>query len=781
MERENYYILLNLTIDPPETDLSVIDATILQKKAEWSRLRNHPTKGLQAQKFINMIPDMEQVMRDEALRAQEAAAAAATIEKGKEAKLSEIDSHIDILMGKGFIADEDIARLAEIHGIDKTEIQGIILSKKNARFIHVDQQINLRMGKGYLTEAEVSKIARQNGLDPAELRNRVRCPIVRDEKDAGEHKSRPIEKSIEKAISDNLNIIGKSSLYDFLGVPENAELEALQEKAAKKKKDLSLSAKKDAVFTASNILVGHCLTTFKTNDTRIAYDVSLATAKLAALESDINIAAANNRVRHEYVDILIAKAMKFGMDRQEAADYLQEYCRKKKYRLESKPKARRKQVMALGAALLAGVVLLGAGFAFWSFHQASSLKNEYARLLASVEAQPEPLQKIALLETYVKTHEPGELVTAAAGRISEIRTTLGEDRLNRFLKETDALVQAGEYKKALEAYNRQLSETTDAAGKKILADRIQKAHVLSESADFEALSAVSLSGEADQKMALYRKYLTDHPEGKNKDRVNALVNEMSGEYFIYVTKQMEVYNQVEKWEDSYQLGRQYIDLYDNSNSDRIKQMLPELEERIRGEKIFAGLREKAAARGEDYAAALQIFREYLAAYPETVISGKIQKEMARLKDLITAQAVEKATQNLRAELAKTGGRFAERAPGVVVDTRTGLMWQMMDSSAVESGKCLTYDDGKEYVKQLKAGGFSDWRLPTPAELTGLHVTAPVFPSPGAKTYWSSENYTGYADGWHVMVDTLASEDGARWEVVKKDALECGAVRAVRNP
>lgn len=781
MERENYYILLNLSIDPPEMDPGVIEAAILQKKAEWSRLRNHPTKGLQAQKFINMIPDIEQVMRDDALRQQEAADAVETIEKGKEAKLSEIESHIDILMGKGFIADEDIARLADTHGVDKGEIQGIIAAKKNAHYIRVDQQINLRMGKGYLTEAELSKIAKQNGMEISELRSRVHCPIVKDEKEAGEIKSRPLEKAIEKAINDNLNIIGKSSLYDFLGALENSELETLQEKASKKKKDISLSAKKDAMVTASNILVGHCLTIFKTNETRIAYDVSLATAKLASLESDINIAAANNRIRHEYVDILINKAMQFGMDRQEAIDYLREYCQKKKYRLESKPEIKQKLVLVAGAAVLAAVVLIVGGVIFISTYQTSSLKTEYKKLLTTIDAQNAPEAKIAILEQYIKSHEPGEWVTDAESRVNKLKQVLVAGRLNRFLKEADALVQAGEYKKALALYNGQLASSTDAGSKKILTDLIQKTLALSEQKDFEAVSAISLKGEPDQKMALYRKYLADHPDGKNKNQVNALINEMSGEYFIYVTKQVEAYNQAEKWEDSYQLCKQYTEIYDNSNSDRIKQLLPDLEEKIRGEKIFAGLVEKAAAKGTDYAAALEIFKEYLEAYPDTTISTKIQKEIDRFNELITAQAAEKAAQDLRAQLAKTGGRFVERTAGAVVDTRTGLMWQLMDSAAIEGKECLTYDEGKDYVKNLKTGGFSNWRLPTPAELTGLHEGSPAFSAIGPKTYWTSENYTGYADGWHVMVDTLTTADGVHWGIEKKDSMECGAVRAVRNP
>lgn len=295
------------------------------------------------------------------------------------------------------------------------------------------------------------------------------------------------------------------------------------------------------------------------------------------------------------------------------------------------------------------------------------------------------------------------------------------------------------------------------------------------------MTAISLTGNPDQKMELFQKYLADHPEGKNREQVKTLVGEISGEYFIYVNKQLAAYDASEKWEDGFNLCQKYINTYDNSNSDRLKQLVPVYEEKIRSEKIFKGLVQKSNDLGTDYASALQLFKDYLEAYPDTPVAGKIQKETERIAGLLAEQSMDKAAQDMKIQLAKTGGRFAERAVGVVVDTKTGLMWTIMDSAINQTTPCLTFDDGKNYIKNLKTGGFTDWRLPTPAELTGIYSSTPAFPSTGAKSYWTSESYTGYADGWHVMVDTVSTEDSVRWEVVRKDAVECGAVRAVRRP
>jgi len=393
MERENFYILLDLPIDPPETDAAVIEKQIRKKKAEWSKLRNHPTKGLQAQKNISLIPEIEKVMLDPQLRAEELEAAKGVIRKGKESKHPEIDRHIDILMGKGFISQEEIVKLANMHDSTQNEIQDRINKKKQQKFGHIDRAISLRMDKGYITEAEISKIAKRHALSDDDVRKRVRCPIKRDDKEKSEVKPRHIDKSLEKTINDNLKILGKSSLYDFLDLPESAELESLQAQAVRKKKELANISRKDAAVTAGNTLAGHCMTIFKNDQNRNAYDITLARSRLAALDSDIDIAAINGKVRYEYYDVLVQKAMEFGMDQQEADGYISSYCGRKGYKIEKAPSKRKKQII-IGTALAASLlVVMVVGFVFSGIHQNQVRESEYQSLMAEVNQQPELKKK----------------------------------------------------------------------------------------------------------------------------------------------------------------------------------------------------------------------------------------------------------------------------------------------------------------------------------------------------------------------------------------------------
>ncbi|MGA3346733.1 MAG: ankyrin repeat domain-containing protein [Terracidiphilus sp.] len=66
---------------------------------------------------------------------------------------------------------------------------------------------------------------------------------------------------------------------------------------------------------------------------------------------------------------------------------------------------------------------------------------------------------------------------------------------------------------------------------------------------------------------------------------------------------------------------------------------------------------------------------------------------------------------------KTGedGQFNLMDDGTVVDTKTNLMWMGRDN-----GAALSWPDAKKYATDYRGAGYSDWRLPTLAELSALY-------------------------------------------------------------
>ncbi len=68
MQRQNYYLLLELSVDPPENDLKIIEDALKKNQTRWSRNRNHPTKAIQSKHYIGLIPEIRRIMTDPGLR-----------------------------------------------------------------------------------------------------------------------------------------------------------------------------------------------------------------------------------------------------------------------------------------------------------------------------------------------------------------------------------------------------------------------------------------------------------------------------------------------------------------------------------------------------------------------------------------------------------------------------------------------------------------------------------------------------------------------------------------
>ena len=91
-------------------------------------------------------------------------------------------------------------------------------------------------------------------------------------------------------------------------------------------------------------------------------------------------------------------------------------------------------------------------------------------------------------------------------------------------------------------------------------------------------------------------------------------------------------------------------------------------------------------------------------------AGKSKKEET------VAQATSKKAAFLLAhkEIGKDG-RFTAYDNGTVLDTRTNLMW-----AAKDNGSDITWANAKSYCENYRGGGYTDWRMPTQAELAGLY-------------------------------------------------------------
>jgi hypothetical protein len=204
--------------------------------------------------------------------------------------------------------------------------------KEQEKFSGLDKQIQNRMKKGYITEAEITILSRIHDMDEQLIRKRITCPIKK-EKTARFRKAKPLDPSINSVIEDNLNIIGKSSLYDFLEISPDSEVKDLLHRQRKRTRILKIR-KKDANATASGVLVGHCISLFKNEKNKASYDATRAQAHLYELNADIGFAAIEGIIRVDNFEFLVDRAVEFGMNPEDASNYIKKYCKNKNWSIE---------------------------------------------------------------------------------------------------------------------------------------------------------------------------------------------------------------------------------------------------------------------------------------------------------------------------------------------------------------------------------------------------------------------------------------------------------------
>ena len=110
---ENYFILLELPFDLPESDTNKISEAISKKQAQWSRDQSNPVKKAKASEYLAALEDIKKVMLDPTARKQEAAKAKQIkASKAKEVKVThpKYGNHKVYAYEDGFVAGNKDAK-----------------------------------------------------------------------------------------------------------------------------------------------------------------------------------------------------------------------------------------------------------------------------------------------------------------------------------------------------------------------------------------------------------------------------------------------------------------------------------------------------------------------------------------------------------------------------------------------------------------------------------------------------------------------------------------------
>jgi formylglycine-generating enzyme required for sulfatase activity len=287
MPRENYYLLLEL--DPAIRDITSIVAAIEKKQSEWSRDRNHPTKARQAQTNLNLI------------------------------------SHIHKLMVEDLVTREIEAKDAEFQN----------RKQKNKLINELLELITVLAAPGFLLESQIVGISKQfqGKFSESEIRTFIKVPIKEDSLDS-EKSGEVLDKVVFKEITDRLAIIGKNNLYDFLGLLQSSNLDALLEKAKELGRDITAYNSKTPDLAAKQELIGHCLSLFKNKLEKDKYDNSCSRQITSDFDQIISLSVQNNIIPASVMEKLLKLYGGKGVSIKDAKKYILDFASVRKWSVE---------------------------------------------------------------------------------------------------------------------------------------------------------------------------------------------------------------------------------------------------------------------------------------------------------------------------------------------------------------------------------------------------------------------------------------------------------------
>ncbi len=279
---DNYYILLELSFDPPVTDPATIKDALHKKKQEWTRAQDNPAKRGSALRWLNMAPEIERVMLDPVQRMDQAKAAQAL----RETKLREFEAELRILEGKGYLLPREVSAIAVKY-------------------------------KAY-------------GIDKETVSDSAKCPIT-DAPPQNKMQVEPqevLDKLTARNIRRNLEVLDCEDLYAFLEEQPYSSIKKLTDAAQNKRKTAQAGGSKTAVATAAQELAGICNSLFADFTSKQRYDQYLKVSKYPALNDLIE----EEYNRSQYLSpAILLRLINFAVERYgvkvlEAEDYIRRYC-----------------------------------------------------------------------------------------------------------------------------------------------------------------------------------------------------------------------------------------------------------------------------------------------------------------------------------------------------------------------------------------------------------------------------------------------------------------------
>jgi hypothetical protein len=312
---------------------------------------------------------------------------------------------------------------------------------------------------------------------------------------------------------------------------------------------------------------------------------------------------------------------------------------KRLVQLERTPKPRKPQkrvnwmtiaVAAVGATAIAAAIYVAAILMVDSRVE----KENYELLTNQLEQISDPNAKKSRLQAYLKDHPGTERRETILARIETVEKEIEERDFEAVTLKVGALpVDEAYEKKAVELYEQFLEKYPESRMMPQINQAINEIKNLIDQYYYEELKYAARL-DFNERLKIYRHYLTRFPKGRHRNDVDILIDEMGKKYLDYLASQESQCEQTKRWDAC-------IETYDRFNSayqgHPLAKEAAAAKERLVARRDYQALQQNRSDAGNDFLKILSLYRDYATTYPENPYQTEIDKEIQALNKKITLQ------------------------------------------------------------------------------------------------------------------------------------------------
>ncbi|MBU1168834.1 MAG: DUF4388 domain-containing protein [Proteobacteria bacterium] len=279
-------------------------------------------------------------------------------------------------------------------------------------------------------------------------------------------------------------------------------------------------------------------------------------------------------------------------------------------------------------SLMALLILSSITFGGLYIYKLYLSKENYQRVISQVTAQDKLETMKRVLTTYINSQDDDNTyILDAISKMNDLNLLMDVERKIAVLSLDD------DYKeKATELYRSHLKTHQESFLKNYITVKISEIPKILEAYDYKKLALIS-DKNRKERMKVYRAFLTNYPDTKNKQSVQNLIAAIGDEFFTDLSQEIKTCNKVGNWDKCLRLADDFITEFpEDTRILEIKDVRKKMQDRAE----YADMQFKSSAMG--FNDAKKMYYDYLQKYPETSLKKEIRGEITLLNRKIDFQS-----------------------------------------------------------------------------------------------------------------------------------------------